>query len=540
MDPDAGSSLEWDISLVVSPDVLEAAEILEAMRVSRPSSQKETTTLDTESVGSRSHNQPVRLALTGNGDQLDETVNLESHDPSTKSQPPSRYITGEPPRTRQATRAYVLSQAEASSLRAPTDIMPPKIDPNQVARHNSRLRPGTDNSVMRLIQQIDAVVGGSPPENASREDDDRYVNKWMEEKHRRDVEDDEKTWTQLARAEQFIKRMAQQPFHFVGSSDEEGRSTMANQRKDRAERRSNLSKKTRTVANRGNVKSRKTRQEAEQVEVDNQSSTLAKSLVATTDIPRPSPADGTEVLPPAILPLNTVDIPESQVGPRPKKKRRTAAENLESDLGRGWEPHVDAEGHRPARRGVYPPGPPPGFRLPPGFSISGDLAIWPPLTPDINSKLHLSPDINSKPYLNHEDDSKLKLNHADRSQSNKDLAPHNEDAKDYYSLRGYGQLADHMDCISLKGGHVPLASDTGNSCEFFPNGGNSPGKACSEGTFFTPTSFVIRDGYCVVYDEYNCEGYSSKFFTPLYNGCVNVKDAISPPKNWASMKCYAQ
>ncbi|KAI2616524.1 hypothetical protein GGR54DRAFT_228504 [Hypoxylon sp. NC1633] len=115
-----------------------------------------------------------------------------------------------------------------------------------------------------------------------------------------------------------------------------------------------------------------------------------------------------------------------------------------------------------------------------------------------------------------------------------------EDTNNYYSLRGYALPNDPKTCTSLKDGKVPMASDRKDSCEFFVNGGNSPGKACSEGTFSEPTSFVIRDGYCIVWEDENCQGIGIKFYTPLYHGCVNVKDAINPPKNWQAVKCYAQ
>ncbi|KAI2625044.1 hypothetical protein GGR54DRAFT_594624 [Hypoxylon sp. NC1633] len=118
--------------------------------------------------------------------------------------------------------------------------------------------------------------------------------------------------------------------------------------------------------------------------------------------------------------------------------------------------------------------------------------------------------------------------------------PCGEDTKNYYSLRGFNLLSQGATCIALKEGHLPLDSATDNSCEFFTDGGNSPGKSCFEGTFWKPESFIIRDGFCQIWDEYAClTGGTGNVSPTLYKGCVNFKDGKNLPVRWESMKCYA-
>ncbi|KAI0154607.1 hypothetical protein GGR57DRAFT_466132 [Xylariaceae sp. FL1272] len=94
-------------------------------------------------------------------------------------------------------------------------------------------------------------------------------------------------------------------------------------------------------------------------------------------------------------------------------------------------------------------------------------------------------------------------------------------------------------CISLQHG-LPTQSDTSNFCSYQTDGGVSTGHDCSEGTFDSPVSFVIRNGFCTVFEEDGCSGFSNGVTDSEYTNCTNLADiGRFYPDTWLSMKCYA-
>ncbi|KAI0843301.1 hypothetical protein F5Y06DRAFT_1452 [Hypoxylon sp. FL0890] len=205
-----------------------------------------------------------------------------------------------------------------------------------------------DSSVQRYMDDINHAVGGSPSDNASREDWDRYLDAFMNEKQRRDAEDDKNSWPQLTKASQYVERMKQQAQPARNHGEEHGLLrtigyTVAGRHEDKTERRQ-TTKKNPKERPRKDKRAEEDKQQASLM--DNQAGkgrgtqALANgSLSSSADAPR-----GSMSTTPPIHPAHTSE------GEHTKKRRRTGAEILESDLGKNWEPHVDSYGHRPARR----------------------------------------------------------------------------------------------------------------------------------------------------------------------------------------------
>lgn len=188
-------------------------------------------------------------------------------------------------------------------------------------------RANVDASVQKYMADINRAVGGSPPSNASREDWNSYLDAFMNEKRRRDKEDEENSWSELAKATRYVERM-KQPVHPMSSGSEEDdllkalESTMPGWQEDQSERRQTTKHNP--------------RERPKKAEEDNEQ----KTILGSANLPGSLMSDTTP-------PLRSAHTPEGQ---KPKKRRRTGVEILESDLGKKWEPRVDLYGHRPARR----------------------------------------------------------------------------------------------------------------------------------------------------------------------------------------------
>ncbi|KAI0142452.1 hypothetical protein F4776DRAFT_612085 [Hypoxylon sp. NC0597] len=188
-------------------------------------------------------------------------------------------------------------------------------------------RANVDASVQKYMADINRAVGGSPPSNASREDWNSYLDAFMNEKRRRDKEDEENSWSELAKATRYVERM-KQPVHPMSSGSEEDdllkalESTMPGWQEDQSERRQTTKHSP--------------RERPKKAEEDNEQ----KTILGSANLPGSLMSDTTP-------PLRSAHTAE---GHKPKKRRRTGVEILESDLGKKWEPRVDLYGHRPARR----------------------------------------------------------------------------------------------------------------------------------------------------------------------------------------------
>ncbi|KAI1139516.1 hypothetical protein F5Y05DRAFT_325379 [Hypoxylon sp. FL0543] len=209
-------------------------------------------------------------------------------------------------------------------------------------------RLNISSSVQRYMDDINRAVGGSPPENASRKDWDRYLDAFMTEKLRRDDEDDKNSWPELAKANQYVEKMKQQVRSARNNGEENSllRSngyTVPDRHEDRRERRQ-ATKKTPKEKPRQHKRGEEDKQQAiladnragkgrgSQVRVNSPLlSSVRASWGSMSTSPPPSSAHTSE-------------------GEQSKKRRRTGAEILESDLGKNWEPQVDQYGHRPARK----------------------------------------------------------------------------------------------------------------------------------------------------------------------------------------------
>ncbi|KAI1405560.1 hypothetical protein F4819DRAFT_443838 [Hypoxylon fuscum] len=221
-------------------------------------------------------------------------------------------------------------------------------------RTSSRTKPGKDG-VTKLIEDINAKVGDPPPKGAPREEDDRYLDNFMGEMHRSNQQQFE-SWPELQKSQDFVANMGKRRYQPLGNGEENGLP------KNCKSTRSVRLRQASTAGTNGGAKSRKRPRKAPQAEADErrQATSIGDPAVeATPQSPdTPCPSNGTRMDISAICnpSPNPAGAPESRDGPRPKK-RRTGTANLESNLGSGWEPKVDTNGHRPTRsaRGAKKP-----------------------------------------------------------------------------------------------------------------------------------------------------------------------------------------
>ncbi|KAI0381561.1 hypothetical protein F5Y04DRAFT_64007 [Hypomontagnella monticulosa] len=232
------------------------------------------------------------------------------------------------------------------------------------AKQKARNKANAGNSMKKYLQEIEAKVGPEPPGDASKKVWDSYIFDFMTEVDRKDEERAKKSWTQLDKAEQFIDKMKQQTFRLIGDNDDEDilpRSTgytMSSQRKGPAggNRRTKDTDKYRGSMEPGRgisgaVGSHGTSRQTGGAEESTLQATPTNNRVlrSSPSLPDDKQLDGSTTAKhytPHIFSSDPVEIRGDQ---RPKKKRRSGPEALESNLGKNWEPRVDAEGHRPTR-----------------------------------------------------------------------------------------------------------------------------------------------------------------------------------------------
>ncbi|KAF4459086.1 glycoside hydrolase family 18 [Fusarium albosuccineum] len=115
-----------------------------------------------------------------------------------------------------------------------------------------------------------------------------------------------------------------------------------------------------------------------------------------------------------------------------------------------------------------------------------------------------------------------------------------EDITDYYSVGGYAEQGPDTACVRLKDPDVPEHDDFREYCRFFTDGGDEHGP-CSEATFDEVQSWVIRDGFCTVYETEDCthDGVWGGIDSDGDVGCTDKVPSRIVPKNWRSMSCFA-
>jgi hypothetical protein len=105
---------------------------------------------------------------------------------------------------------------------------------------------------------------------------------------------------------------------------------------------------------------------------------------------------------------------------------------------------------------------------------------------------------------------------------------------DYYLLQGHN-VGYSNKCLNLHGGLSNKSSDTGVSCKWFTNGGDTNTK-CDAGTLEDPQSWVFKGGICTVYNNKKCD--HSDNYSNAYMGdkCRNRGKFDTP--RFLSMTCY--
>ncbi|KAI1655720.1 hypothetical protein F4813DRAFT_151808 [Daldinia decipiens] len=232
--------------------------------------------------------------------------------------------------------------------------MNPRNDQVDSPKPRARNRSDARSSVNKLMNEVNNAVGGEPADDATKEEWDRYLGNYINELDQRTGP---RSWPQLEKAEQFVKRMGQAPFRRVNySSDEDdapkaGGSTAPGQQKVQTGKSHNNNKGTAM-----NGKPRERRRETteprkNEVRAASMGKQAAKDLQELEDAKQSRSGNGVKASTSNIIPLGPSLITD-QDSPQHKKRCQRAVESLMSELGKNWQPHADEQGRRLVRRGA--------------------------------------------------------------------------------------------------------------------------------------------------------------------------------------------
>ncbi|KAI1807746.1 hypothetical protein F4811DRAFT_504415, partial [Daldinia bambusicola] len=241
-----------------------------------------------------------------------------------------------------------------------------------MSRHNDReelSKPGRRNrsdarsSVDKLMEEVNAKVGGEPADDAPKEEWDRYLGHYIEELDRKTGSG---TWPQLEKAEQFVRRMGQVPLRRVNYSSDEDDLPKASESIAPARQKGHIEGtktntngieptdgKARRNKRRGAPGTKKNEVQTASVDKQGEAAAAAAADLESEDAKRSRGGSGGKSSTPNIPPPPPPPSPSAeQSNSQRRKRRRTGLESLESNLGKNWEPHVDERGHRPGREGT--------------------------------------------------------------------------------------------------------------------------------------------------------------------------------------------
>ncbi|KAI0008423.1 hypothetical protein F4779DRAFT_641925 [Xylariaceae sp. FL0662B] len=209
-----------------------------------------------------------------------------------------------------------------------------------------------DASFKKLEKELQDIAGGEPSFDAPKEEWDGYLQHYMTEIERRDREKKNK-WPVLEEGLKFQKQMSQQLFKPITGNENEGFDELKSLEFTRSSRQRN--NKARVGAlQRKQTKKRpngdsndKAHNDMGVGHIDEGGREAAEALETFTN--GASPNKRSRTIPVLSNSLEVAEVLESRLSTPPKKKRRTAMEILQTDLGPSWDAQVDEQGHRPAR-----------------------------------------------------------------------------------------------------------------------------------------------------------------------------------------------
>ncbi|KAL6897060.1 hypothetical protein GGI43DRAFT_385685 [Trichoderma evansii] len=111
-------------------------------------------------------------------------------------------------------------------------------------------------------------------------------------------------------------------------------------------------------------------------------------------------------------------------------------------------------------------------------------------------------------------------------------------AGDYYVLEGHNLDSPSNQCLVIRNGNLPQTSTTGNSCEWFTNGGSTRAN-CSAGTLTQPLSWRVLGGVCTAHDTGDCSNDGNAHAYAPGDGCHNYSTSNNDLKTWVSLQCGA-
>ncbi|OTB13018.1 hypothetical protein K445DRAFT_14305 [Daldinia sp. EC12] len=288
----------------------------EGAQMTTPHPEKETIVNPTEN-GSSHFEPPLSPSLSKKGSSGSSLV-------------PVAHQKGSPnPQPAQCSRAHTATLEFAVSMVK----MDRNVDREELPKPKRRNRSDMRSSVDKLMDEVDAVVGGEPAKDAPKEEWDRYLGAFINELDKRS---ESNAWPQLEKAERFVRRMGQAPFKRMNYSSEDddpprtGESTRPIQQKAQTEGSQNNGDGTLHT----NGKSRKRRRDTAGVKKEEVRTASIEEQTAEKlelgDAEQSTGGNGTKSFSPDTPPpISSAEQSNSQR----KKRRRTALEVLESNLG---------------------------------------------------------------------------------------------------------------------------------------------------------------------------------------------------------------
>ncbi|KAI5925479.1 hypothetical protein F4810DRAFT_52419 [Camillea tinctor] len=202
----------------------------------------------------------------------------------------------------------------------------------------------------QALRNLEAMAGG-PAKSDSKEDEADYLNRITEAWLTRQAQ---KPWPQLEQGQKFIKNMSKDLFEYPRQSRETKETSHTHT--GTVSEAMLRSQPNRDVPPLAKPRAKKTSRSAgsKANATGKRKPSPKKSGVSSPEegpfsqtAAEPGDGDGE---------AGTAAVPSQQADATPaKKKRRTSADNLASDLGEKWKAHVDEHGHRPTRNAAKKP-----------------------------------------------------------------------------------------------------------------------------------------------------------------------------------------
>ncbi|KAI1498625.1 hypothetical protein F5X99DRAFT_392891 [Biscogniauxia marginata] len=276
---------------------------------------------------------------------LDEIPNAFTSVPVGK-QPPQprpnlqRYTQGPP--TRCSMRLQINQETKNLKSNMNTSSTSPSLNPK--SKEDATWIAGLQQAARDLEHRA-----GGPPKSDSKEDQQRFERSYLRAFLRRG---EEKPWTQLEQAQRFVENMSRDTFEYPRKNKDYKESCPVGMkgylRLDEQVLRSQPSRDV--PRHERNLRRKRSKLTAQ---ITNSKLNQDKKITQKTTSAPPQEEETLKAVADPSGPHPDLEATSPQLASTPpRKKRRTVADKLASDLGEKWKAHVDEHGHRPTRKSV--------------------------------------------------------------------------------------------------------------------------------------------------------------------------------------------